>query len=402
MLISTKPSTKGQEAVLYRARQITDCRWTPICNLPSYHSMTGRILLPAGVERIGLLYSGSEPVDKFFFENVSFETFVTALANPDSVLYNKDLNGHNNSWAYYGMVCNGMARYALNIRRRFSTKRWELVPGMHKIHDAGTYTAEDIQICDVLHAHCKAASHVAMITDVLRDEDGVIRQIEVSEMVRPVGKRVQYDVDVYFEKFKLYAIWRYDYIDNVPMPDAREAEFLANGLPAPLTVAVDHGNKSNYYLNEDVVISAFPAGNNVLEIRRGDELVETITIAGRGKVARRFDRGYYTVTHKATCEVAEFAVVTPKISHSVQDGYITVTADPCDPHSKILYTDFREAGRTANNYSASCAPLAQLEELTEEEKAAGTWTRKIPEEGVHFKVYFENKYGIWTQPMTKI
>ena len=71
------------------------------------------------------------------------------------------------------------------------------------------------------------------------------------------------------------------------------------------------------------------------------------------------------------------------------------------PDSKILYTDFREAGRTANNYSASCAPLAQLEELTEEEKAAGTWTRKIPEEGVHFKVYFENKYGIWTHTMIK-
>ena len=177
MLISTNPDTRGKEAVLYRARQITDCRWTPVRDLPSFHTMTGRILLPAGVERLGLLYSGSEPVDKFFFENVSFETFFTALANPDSVLYTKDLNGHNNSWAYYGMVCNGMARYALNIRRRFSTKRWDLVPGMHKIHDAGTYTAEDIQICDVLHAHCKGASHVAMITDVLRDEEGVIQQI---------------------------------------------------------------------------------------------------------------------------------------------------------------------------------------------------------------------------------
>ena len=401
MLISTKPDTKGKEAALFRARQITDCRWTPICNLPSYHSMTGRILLPAGVERIGLLYSGAEPVDKFFFENVSFETFITALANPDSVLYNKDLNGHNNSWAYYGMVCNGMARYALNIRRRFSTKRWTSVPGMTKIAGPGEYTPGDLQVCDVLHAHCAAVSHVAMITDLLRDEDGVIRKIEVSEMVRPVGKRAQYDVDVYFEKYKHYSIMRYDYIEDVPMPDPREAEFLAKGVQTPLVVAVDHGNKSNYYLGEDVVISTFPEGENVLEIRRGEELVETITIAGRGKVTRHFERGYYTVTHKQSGEVAEFAVVTPEIRHSVKDGSLTVHADPCDPDSKILYTDFREAGRTANHYSASCAPLAQLEELTEEEKADGTWTRKIPEDGVHFKVYFENKYGIWTHTMIK-
>ena len=95
-------------------------------------------------------------------------------------------------------------------------------------------------------------------------------------------------------------------------------------------------------------------------------------------------------------------MVTPEISHSVKDGYLTVTANACDPDSKILYTDFREAGRTTNNYNASCAPMAQIEELTEEEKAAGTWTRKIPEEGVHFKVYFENKYGVWTHTMIKI
>ena len=64
MLHSTKPTTKGQEAVLFRARQITDCRWTPVRDLPSFHGMTGRILLPAGVERLGMLYSGAEPVDK--------------------------------------------------------------------------------------------------------------------------------------------------------------------------------------------------------------------------------------------------------------------------------------------------------------------------------------------------
>ena len=52
-------------------------------------------------------------------------------------------------------------------------------------------------------------------------------------------------------------------------------------------------------------------------------------------------------------------------------------------------------------YNPCCAALAKVEELTGEEKAAGVFTREIPEDGAHFKVYFENKYGIWTQTMIK-
>ena len=401
MLYSTKPATRGQEIALFRARQLTDCRWTPIAEIPIYTQATGPTTLPAGVENLGMLYSSPEPVDKFIFENISFETFMSILANPDSALYCKDLGGHNNSWAYFGTVCNGLARYALNIRRRYSTKRWLTVPGMRIIAEAGTYTAEDLQLCDVLHSFCKEMSHVAMITDILKDEEGVIRQIEVSEMVRPRGKRAQYDLETYFEKFKLYRICRYDYLEDVPMPDPKETEFLEKGVQGLPSVAVDYGTKSNYHTFEDVVISTFSEGENVLEIRRGGEVVETITIVGRGKVSRRFDRGYYTVTHKTTGETVEFAVIEPKFSHSVKDGYLTVTADSCDPDSKILYMDFREQGRTVNNYNATCAPLAKLEELTEEEKATGIITRKIPEDGVHFKVYFENKYGVWTHTMIK-
>ena len=407
MLISTKPDTKGKEAALYRARQLTDCRWTPIRELPVFTKATSPNKFPAGRENLGMLYSSPEPVDKFVFENVSFETFISALANPDSVLYNKDLAGHNHSWAYFGFVCNGLARYALNIRRRYSTKRWLTVPGMRKIADDGCYTADQIQLCDVLYAHGKGPSHVAMVTDILKDETGEIRQIEVSEMVAPVGRRAQYDLDVFFEKFKLYAICRYDYVDETPMPDARDAEFLAGGVPGLPTIAVDQGNKANYRAYEDVVISTFPEGENELEIRRGDELIETLTLSGRSKITRHFIQGYYTVTHKATGETVEFCVTDPKVSYTVKDGFLTVTADACDPDSMILYMDFREAGAaghlTKRNcyYDPRCAALAKVEELTEGEKAAGTWTRKIPEDGVHFKVYFENKYGIWTHTMIK-
>ena len=412
MLISTKPDSAGKAAVLFRARQLSEFRWTPVLDIPTYTKQTGKTKLPAGTEQLGIPYSSTEPTDKFIGENVSFETFLSAVANPDSALYTKDLNGHNNSWAYFGVVCNGFVRYALNIRRRYSTKRFETVPGMQKMFDAGTYTAEQIQLCDVLRAFEKGKSHVALITDILRDEAGKICQIEVSEGVRPTCKRAQYDLEVFFEKYKKYAIFRYDFVDEVPMPDEKQNQCLMQGVPGLPVIAVDYGNKSNYRTYEDVVISAFAEGENEIEIRRGDEVIENITIAGRGKVSRKFDRGYYTIRHKNTGESVEFCVTMPQISHSVENGMLTVTADACDPESKILYMEFREkckemygGGSVPGSekkdvfYSNQCASLAKVEELTDEEKQTGVFTREIPEDAAHFKVYFENKYGVWTHTM---
>lgn len=410
MLTGTKPDSKGKEAALYRSRQLTEFRWTPVGDIPVYTKATGKTKLPAGQPQLGMLYSSPEPTDKFIFENISFETFLSVLANPDSALYNKDLNGSNNSWAYFGLVCNGLARYAFNIRRRFSTKRWPTVPGMRKIADDGAYTAEQIELCDVLYAHGKGRSHVAMVTDILRDETGEIRQIEVSEAVRPVCERKQYDLEVFFEKYKLFALWRYDFVDEVPMPDPKEDLCLKQGVPGLPVIAVDYGNKSNYRTYEDVVISAFTEGENEIQICRDGEMVETLVISGRGNVTRRFDRGYYTAKHVCTGESVEFCVAEPKIRHQVEDGKLTVWVDSCDAGSKILYMDFREKSSRGISYvmstkdqkvcySTTCAALAKLEELTDEEKETGVFTREIPEDAVNFKIYFENKYGIWTHTM---
>ena len=416
MLTSTKPDSKGKEAVLFRSRQLTEFRWIPVGDIPVYTKATGKTKLPAGEEQLGMLYSSPEPTDKFIAENISFETFMSILANPDSALYHKDLNGSNNSWAYFGVVCNGLARYALNIRRRYSTKRWPTVPGMRKIADEATYTVDQIQLCDVLYAFGKGRNHVALITDVLRDETGQIRQVEVSEAVRPVCERKQYDVETFYEKYKLFALWRYDFVDTVPMPDEKQNEWLQRGVPGLPVIAVDYGNKTNYRTYEDVVISTFADGENAIEICREDAVIEKLTITGRGNVSRKFDRGYYTVKHINTGESVEFCVTEPKISHKVENGKITVIVDSCDPDSKISHMDFREISRNAavrksvkddeNNaiafYSADCAPLAKLEELTEEEKKTGVITREIPHDAMNFKIYFENKYGFWTHTMIQI
>lgn len=409
MLISTKPNSKGKEAVLTRARQLTEFRWTPLRDIPVYTRETGRTVLCAGVEKQGMIYSSTEPTDKFICENISLETFNSIVANPDSALYAKDLGGHHNSWAYFGLVCNGLVRYALDIKRRYSTKRWPTVPGMRKIADEANYDVEEIELCDVLYAHCKARSHVALITDILRDENGIIRQIEVSEATRPVCIRKQYEIEEFYEKYKLFALWRYDFVDLVPLP-------IENSVPCSPNIAIDYGNKTNYRTNEDVVISAFSMDENVIEIYCEEKLIEKMVISGRGKEIRKFPRGYYSIRHINTGDSLEFCVTEPEISYRIQNDEITIEVDPHDAQSKILYMDFREkskgelvqyTGRDDENttvtfYSNDCAALAKVEELTEEEKESGVFTRKIPDDAENFKVYFENQYGVWTHTMIAI
>ena len=393
-LISTLPDTPAKAAVIARARQLTDFKWIPLRDVPNYERSIGNTVLPAGVEVTGFPYSSTELQDKFITENVSFESFLTAIANPDSLIYSV---GHG---AYdccnFGVVCNGLARYALGIKRRISTKCWESVPGMRYVAKQGEYTAEDIELCDVLYAYWGGRSHVALITDLLRDESGKIVKIEVSEAVRPSCKRRRFSLDEYFEKYKLFALMRYDYLENVPLLDCELDDLLHSGLDKKTPkICVNGGNKSNYLVGDEVVISVFGDDNDVVEVICNGKLIEEIKVGGRAIVSRRLGRGYYEARLKNANESVFFCVSKAKISFSVDNDILTVNADPCDPNSEILYFDFRVAG-------VGCASLAKYEELTDEEKQSGKFSRPIPPDGYNFKVYFKNAYGVWVHPMLKI
>ena len=400
-LISTKPDSAGKTAALARSAQLTEFRWTPLRDVPTYTKAAGRTVLPAGVEVVGMPYSSTEPTDKFIAENVSFETLLSAMANPDSVLYTKDLGGRNNAWAYYGIVCNGLVRYALGIHRRYNTMRWGDIPGMRQVAPRGAYSAEEIRLCDVLHAFGEGRNHVALITDILRDEDGVIRQIEVSEAARPSCRRVCYSVEEYFEKFDLFALWRYDFIDDVPPYDDSADAMLAGfdsaaALPA---ITVDNGDKSNYLYGEETVLSIFKEGQHTLEIRRNGTLIEKLEISAPCRLTRTFEAGYYTASLAKAGESTEFCVNRPDISYERSGDSVAVRADACDPDSRILYMDFRMKTSGKSDDPLRCAALSRVEELSEEEISSGVITREIPDDAGNFKVYFINRYGVWTHRM---
>ena len=385
----------GTNAALARARLLTDCRWTPIRDVPTYTKEDGYCVLPAGEEVAGFPYAGSELCDKFIGENVSIETFLSAVSNPDSVLYRPG----RGSWGTgeYGIVCNGFVRYALGIPERVPTRIWNGIPGIRTVAPKGEYSVDEMVLCDVLHAFNDGRNHVAMITHLVRDEAGHVTQVEVSEAARPCCKRRRFTPEEYYEKYKVFALQRYEYLDSVPPFDEEKCRaLLASGIDKNRPkIAVDNGEKANYLLGTPVTVSVFADAPDTVLLLKDGEAVAEYPVGTRAFFPLALDRGYYTVRLKEAGDEARFAVVGAEISHTVAGDEITVTFDSCDPKSTALHLDFRMAGERY-------ASLAAWTRLTDDERKSGSFTRKIPEDGKNYKLSFENEYGIWVHPMTKI
>ena len=160
-------------------------------------------------------------------------------------------------------------------------------------------------------------------------------------------------------------------------------------------ITVDNGNKSNYLVGDQTLIIVNSDSTDTVMIYKDGELIESFNVGAKAFVVRNLAKGYYKIMLERDGTSVEFAVNRAKISYTVSNGEITVNADPCDERSTIVYADFRQAG-------TGCASLEKYEELTDEEKRSGTYTRTIPNGGENFKVYFENEYGVWVHPMIKI
>lgn len=398
MLISTLPGTSAEAAVLARAKQLTDFVWTPIRDVPTYTKTEGQTVLPAGVPVKGFPYSSTEETDKFFTENVSFESFLTAIPNPHSTLYQpgRGARGACN----YGVVCNGFVRYTLGIPYRIPTAKWLDLPGMRVVKGHREYTVDDMRLCDVLWAYREGRNHVAMITDILRNEDGVIEKIEISQAKQPHCERATQTPEEFYKEWGPFSLCRYDKLQEVPPLDEENDRLLwESGLDKNTpAVTVDNGNRSNYLVGQRVLLSLLSDEEDTVELYLNGEKIETLTFSDERTVSLFPARGYYEARAGKSGESVFFCVNDATVRHECHGDMVTFYADPNDEKSTICYMDFRIDG----GKGAACAPLTTYEVLTDEEKKSGVFTRKIPADGKNFKIYYKNPYGVWTHRMTAL
>ena len=265
----------GRINAVKKARQLTDINFTPLKQVEGW----GKSYIE-GKSYQGMIYSMVSEMGNYIGDYVSFHTFMTALYNPKSKLYTEDVgsppyHGYN-CRAYYGTVCSMFASYALGIFPGFSTR--DFIES-DLITEINIENIDSIKIADILWVY----GHVALITDILKDGNEHLVELEISESV-PTGCR-RYKVsrndflelmELSFDKILRYKEL-YRNLNYTPVP-----EFVAVLDEAPLSfqfnndLCVDKGDKSCYLENDTIIVNTMH-DYDFMEIFKGDELYKVIS-----------------------------------------------------------------------------------------------------------------------------
>ena len=273
------PSSQGVLNGLKRAKRLVTAQFTPIQRFPVvtyYNHADGsrtynEHYVSPWFPQKGIPYSSVRRVEKYIGINVSFETFYSALTNPDSVVYTRPITGTGqNVHNHYGIVCSCFVSEVLDFPYRTPCIR---IPDLPGIEEVPALPLEGLRLLDIV-LHVK--KHVAIITDIERDEEGKVRFITVSESVLPLARATRFTP----EEFKGYwldnefGIYRYAFVDRIPYTPDPFCPIEEDG-PLPeakinRVLMTDYGNKANYRLTEPVVISVFEEGYDTVSLQAPD------------------------------------------------------------------------------------------------------------------------------------
>lgn len=348
-LYADAPISKGVENALKRAKQMTELKWTPVARFP-----TGMVIRDKDRNRVdidmftekycpqkGVNYSSVRCHEKFVGDNVLFETYVSAISNPRSVVYTRSQHGNGRAmYNFYGTVCSSFAAYVLHLPVRFPCSRWTTIPGVTAVD---TTTLEALQLCDVL----LSSYHIAVITGIQRDVDGIVRQITVSEGTTPVCKVTRFTPEE-FRGYWLdtdYKAYRYAGVHDVPYtPDPFspvEGDPVMEAPAVNRTLQPDYGNKANYMLGDTVELQVLEDGWESVEIT-GAETVTLPVDEGRKAAFTPAAAGYYTaccVSGGRKSASVEFRITDMEICGDktvYQKGETMALAFRTDPADKAL------------------------------------------------------------------
>ena len=315
-LIYDKPTSQDAENVLKRVRQLAELRWTPARQFPTAYifedefgqKSTQTTFTQAWLTQKGTPYSGVRIHEKFIGYNVSLETFMTALQNPNSVLYtrpqHKMMRGMS---SYYGTVCAVFVSYAFDLPYRVPCTEWPDIPGIRKVD---TENLDDLRLCDLL---LKPGKHIALITAIGRDEAGHVREITVSEETEPNARVLTFSpeafrgfwVDCPLGKFDVLRLPEIPHVTYTPTPYVH----LEGDPELPVPEAnkdflPDFGDKFNCELGEEVSFTVFTDGWDEIAVTAPDGVITLPIKGGRASFTPKTPGKYSAVCRAAGRESA--------------------------------------------------------------------------------------------------
>ena len=319
-LIPDVPQSQGVINAIRRSKQLSRLRWAPVrpfpvvlknadpanpCYVNSY--------FPAYRPLIGAAYSSVRLHEKYVGYNVLPETYLSAVANPNSCLYTKPLHGKGvgNCGPFYGTVCSEFVSYSLGLPYRTACARW---PSMDGVSEVSTEPLENLRLCDIV---LNVKQHIMLITGIERDENGKIAFIEISESKLPTVCVTKFTPEEFTGAFlkKGFLVYRYAKLDEVvytPDPCVHLDGDPDLPFPEPNRVLLpDYGNKANYLPSEPVELSVFDPAYAEVVIRKDGAEFRVLPVVDGAAILRDAPVGYYTAAARSAdgeSEPVEFCV----------------------------------------------------------------------------------------------
>lgn len=292
------PENDTQEAIVRRARQMTDIEWTPAFDIPRFswcaddndvlyestHSGAFEDVFKAGKTYKGLPYCrGDQTASQWGYGTfkigieVSFETFITSVMNKRTTAeMDSEFSKTANQACVYGTVCSSLTSYALGLNTFVATQG---IPSIAGIVDMGLLSEFDLlnlRLGDVLNLY---AIHTSIVTDVII-EGGIVKYVELSESV-PNGnennavlgtdeeggelggvcRRLWWTVEKLIEQWGTYTVFRYTKpVSYTPSPYVQTGGEMPSYAPHKMACLPYMGNgfvyKSGHIVNSNILIIA--------------------------------------------------------------------------------------------------------------------------------------------------
>lgn len=317
------PINEQRANILKRAEQLLRLRYTPLKAMPSltidktvepkqYYQTHFPPLRPV----TGANYSAVRYDEKYLGQNVSFETFSTAVLNPNSVLYTRTLHGRNLlGAAWYGSVCSQFVSYCFGFPFQIDCQQWPFLPGVETVDPTDIDT---LALCDVLNDRTR---HTALITGIDRDKTGHVIRIHVSEQTPPHAVTTTFTV----EEFKAY--WVKDGYEILRLPLDTPVDYIPDpytplegeALRTPQTdyaLLPDYGDKANYQKGSEVVFTVFQDADEI--VCNGPNSTHVLAVTDSKAFFVPESPGYYTAYAKAASgslsAPAYFAITDTSVS----------------------------------------------------------------------------------------
>ena len=300
-----RSSCAWQEQAVEYARIMSRVKWTPVAGgMPNRRGG----YFEEGTEYTGVPYSSVKTVGRCIGFDIYLKTFLAAVENPHSVLYTENLSGKvSNAATYYGKVCSTFTSYALQcaLPYRSSHHDPQFRNGVILVDPQSAQAAEAGDVIYTPPAKVGGGSHVELVTAVERSGESVTA-VRVEDSWPPTTRNLlrkasDFDSHISARNRRLYRItdfdaWReHNKAESFRFPNYDED----SATPAINRVLLlDRGDWVPYYRDQAVkfnVMDKDSQGVQSLVVKRGDTVVEQITLHGRGVIERLFsDCGDYT------------------------------------------------------------------------------------------------------------